>query len=172
MKPDWILIEETWIAATRHAIEETLAANPGETFYAGAFWLLYGDDVQINPPCLGLNSEESDPEIRWHPPDWRWDIVDSVIEHMESAYEPLGNLDVSESAWDALWERHIEVLSRVSKEVTRAARSGEIPKGDASLGPHFFVGIIDFAQGDDAIDYLHGSVAPDLLHASGVLEEH
>jgi hypothetical protein len=57
------------------------------------------------------------------------------------------------------------MLSRVSRRLTARLR-GAAP---TRLSPHFFVGIIDFAQGEEALDYLRRSVDETTLNASGLL---
>ena len=70
MNVDWQEIQDAWFEAVLTAVSSTATANPGAQFYAGAFWLLYGDYSTIHVPVFGLNSETSDTGIRWHPPDW------------------------------------------------------------------------------------------------------
>ena len=78
-------------------------------------------------------------------------------------------LDVDESTYDVLWEEHIDLLARVSRRVTRLVRSKQVAVDSSAFSPQFFVGIIDFAQGDDAIEYLKRSVDGEVIAESGIL---
>lgn len=171
MRVDWQRIERTWFQAAADAIVATVEANPTERFYAGAFWLLYGDYTVIRPSVFGLNAEDSDPDIRWHPPDWRWAMIDAAHERVDPLYEPLTHLDGDEAAFEALWERHIDALAAVSRRLTAFVRSGQIAAPRAAFTPGFFVGIVDFSQGDEAIDYLKRSVDEETIAASGILDD-
>ncbi len=163
-------IERLRYEAVADAIVATAASNPTERFYAGAFWLLHGDYSSLHAPVFGLNSESSDPAIRWHPPDWRWSIVDEAHERVQPLYRPLRALQVDEPTYQALWDQHIEVLARTSRRVTRAVRSNQLAVDSSAFTPGFFVGIVDFAQGDDAVDYLRRSVDEETIAASGILD--
>ena len=169
MTIDWNEFEHRWVEAVIEAISATVAVHPTERLYAGAFWLLYGDYSSLHVPAFGLNSESSDPEVRWHPPDWRWSSIDEVTERMRPLYVPLLTLHVGESAFESLWEQHIDMLSRVSRRVTESMRAGRAVPGAAVASPGFFIGIIDFGQGDDAVDYLRRSVDAETIAASGIL---
>jgi hypothetical protein len=153
------------------AIKTTATANPDEQFYAGAFWLLYGDNSSIHVPAFGLNSETSDPDLRWHPPDWRWSLIDEAHERVKPLYSPLLHLDVSPETFDVLWEKHIDVLAGASRRATDQVRTGTLSVPDNTFTRHFFVGIIDFGQGDAGDEYLARSVKHGLLQASGVLDD-
>ena len=168
---DWEKIEGAWFQSAADAIVATATSNPTERFYAGAFSALYGDYSSILVPGFGLNSENSARDVRWHPPDWRWSIIDEAHERVRPLYQPLLALDVDDSTFDALWERHIDVLATVSHRLTKLVRSHEIAVDPSAFSPEFFVGIIDFSQGDEAIDYLRRSVDEATITSSGILEE-
>jgi hypothetical protein len=168
---DWGKLECAWLQSVTDAVVSTARSNPTERFYAGAFWLLYGDYSSILAPAFGMNSENSDREVRWHPPDWRWSIIDSAHERVRPLYEPLKALQVDVVTFDSLWNEHIDVLARVSRRITDAVRSRTINVDPAAFSDDFFVGIIDFSQGDEAIDYLKRSVDESTIASSGILEE-
>ena len=169
MLVDWAEIEQCLFETVVDAITFTVAANAGERFYGGAFWLLYGDYTKISAPVFGLNAESSNQEYRWHPPNWRWSPIDTVSEHLKPLYAPLGSLQIEERAFEALWEEHIDVLARVSRLVTHVVRAQRLAAPGAAFTPEFFVGIVDFGQGDVAIDYLRRSVAEEIIAASRIL---
>lgn len=168
---DWDEIEQEWSDAATEAIVSTTTSNPAERFYAGAFWMLYGDRSSLHVPVFGLNSESSPADIRWHPPDWRWSIIDAAHERVRPLYEPLLTLRVDEATFDALWDRHVDMLAGVSRRLTHAVRSGTLNVDPASFSDHFFVGIIDFSQGDEAIDYLRRSADEKTILTCGILDE-
>jgi hypothetical protein len=128
------------------------------------FFCLYGDYGQILPPAFSASSEAASQGARWDPPDWRWQIRHPARE-LTPLYAPLAPLDVDDATYERLWEEHIDMLSRVSRRLTARLR-GAAP---TRLSPHFFVGIIDFAQGEEALDYLRRSVDETTLNASGLL---
>lgn len=168
---DWDAIERAWREAVLDAIRATAASNPTERIYAGAFWLLHGDYTSLLVPAFGLNAESSDPQFRWHPPDWRWSVIDEAIHRVAPLYEPLQALEVDGQTFESLCEQHINVLARVSRQVTALVRSGHVAPGAAAFSPSFFVGIIDFAQGEAAVDYLKRSVDEETIEAAGILSE-
>ena len=166
---DWQRFEAAWFDAVIDAISATANANTRERFYAGAFWLLYGDGSKIAAPAFGMSSEAVDPGVRWHPPDWRWDIIHTAHERVALLYEPLLSLTVSDERFEQLWEQHIDMLARVCRRATAAVRTTAVVAPASAFTPGFFVGIIDFAQGDAALDYLRRSVDSDTLAVCGVL---
>lgn len=171
MSAPWTQIEHAWFEAVCSSIVVTANAHPQERFYAGAFWLLHGDYRSLLCPVFGLNSEQTDPGIRWHPPDWRWSIVDQAHERVRPLYDGLLRLDGDAKRFETLWDEHVDMLSRVSRRVTALARSQKIPGLSVSLSDGFFVGIIDFSQGDAAFDYLRRSVDEITLQGTGLLDE-
>ena len=56
-------------------------------------------------------------------------------------------------------------------ESWNARTSSTIAVDPSAFSPGFFVGIIDFSQGDEAIDYLRRSVDEATITSSGILEE-
>ncbi len=167
---DWESIESAWLKSATDAIVGTAASSPTECFYAGAFSTLYGDYSAILIPGFGLNSENWARDARWHPPDWRWSIIDEAHERLRPLYQPLLALEVDHPTYEALWEQHIDLLARVSHRLTELVRSQAVAVAPGSFSPGFFVGIIDFAQGEDAIDYLKRSVDEATIASSGILD--
>jgi hypothetical protein len=178
---DWTDIEQAWKRSVTQAICEIAASYPNEEIYAGAFWLLYGDYSCLHAPIFGLNAEShavasADADgtligLRWHPPDWRWAVMDPVVEAMKPLYKPFLKLDVSDAEFEELWEGHERMLARVCIELTEAVRQRRLGFEGATLPERFFVGIIDGAQGDDYERLLRLSVAeeslvrfPELVH--------
>ncbi len=171
MSVDWKEVESAWVKAAVDAISSTATKHPREQFYAGAFWLLHGDYSSIRVPAFGLNSRSSADDVRWHPPDWKWSLIDAVHERLEPLYAPLLELDASPEIFENLWEQNIDALAAAARRVTDRTHAGGLPVPDKTFTPHFFVGIIDFAHGDSAEDYLRRSVDSERLRASGILDE-
>lgn len=168
---DWDAIESAWEHAILAAIHSVAAAHPAEVLYAGAFWMLYGDYTSILPPAFGLNAESAGAGTRWHPADWLWPVVDEVASAVAEHYMPLANLAIPADSFDAVWQRHIDLLSRVSRKVTAAVQAREVGLPSSALAANFFVGIIDFAQGEDAVSYLVQSVGDRTILDVGILED-
>ena len=80
-------------------------------------------------------------------------------------------LAVDDPTYEALWEQHIDVLARVSHRLTKLVRSQAIAVDPAAFSMGFFVGIIDFRHGDDAIDYLKRSFDEATIASSSILAE-
>jgi hypothetical protein len=167
---DWLNLERAWIGSITDAIIATAEANPEKPLYAGAFWLLYGDHSSLLIPAFGLNSESSDPESRWHPPDWRWSVVDSALEPLHALDQPFRSLDLDEAMFRVLWDQHIGMLAAVSHSITNLVGSSQLALNRGSLSPSFFVGILDFSHGDAGIDFLRRSVDARTIAACGILE--
>lgn len=176
---DWSPVEQEWKRLIVAAIRDLVSAFPDERFYVGAFWLLYGDYSSLLPPAFGFNSEahailqsdsSGDADVRWHPPDWRWSVIDSVSAVITPLYAPLRSLDLSDEAYESLWEEHLQMLSRVCRDLTESAASGTAAFEGLHLPDGFFLGIIDGAQGDDyerllrlSIDDTHLARHPNLV---------
>ncbi len=171
MVVDWSNLQRTWVDAITEAIVVTAAAHPARSLYAGAFWLLYGDHSSILPPAFALNFDGADRSSRWHPPDWQFPSVELVEARMRASYAPLTGLDGDVGTFDVLWERHIDVLASVCREVTAQVRAGALPVAGSSFTSGFFVGIVDFHQ-DRGDDYLKLSVDARALAGSGILESY
>jgi hypothetical protein len=167
---DWKDFEKTWIDAIVEGIGATASAHPHEQFYAGAIWLLYGDYSSIHSPAFGLNAESTNKDIRWHPPDWRWSPIELVLKRVQRLYTPLAALNLSDDAFEVLWDRHIQALASVSRQATTLVRAGKVPVPSASFNSTFFVGIVDFSQ-DDADELLQLSVDEQILADSGILKD-
>lgn len=75
MQVDWAAFEAAWLDAVLATIRDATQASPTERFYAGAFWLLYGDYTKIGSAAFGLGSEPADLHAKWHPPDWRLSLL-------------------------------------------------------------------------------------------------
>jgi hypothetical protein len=114
----------------------------------------------LSPPPLRTRRSASTPES----------IIDEAHERVRSLYQPLLELDIDESTYDALWSRHIDVLASVSRRLTKLVRSHEIAVDPSAFSSEFFVGIIDFSHGDEAIDYVRRSVENATIVSSGILE--
>lgn len=78
---------------------------------------------------------------------------------------------VSSETFDALWEQHIDALAGASRRATDQVRQGAFRLPENTFTPDFFVGIIDFGQGDAGIEYLTRSVDIKVLRVSGILED-
>jgi hypothetical protein len=89
---------------------------------------------------------------------------------VQGLYTPLAALNLSDDAFEAVWDRHIQALASVSRQATTLVRAGKVPVPSSSLKTTFFVGIVDFSQ-DDADELLQLSVDEQILADSGILEE-
>lgn len=165
---DWKGVEDAWIGAATDALVTLVTSHPDERIYVGAFWMLYGDYRSIQVPAFGANAESAAAGRRWDPPEWEleWSMGNDAHEHVRSLYEPLQDLEIEESAFEALWAEHIAMLGRVCRRVTAVIRAGDRAGAFTST---FFVGILDPSQ-DEALAYLKQSAEEATLEAAGVLE--
>lgn len=168
----WAEFEQAGIDAIALAIAKVQGNFPREELYAGAFWLLYGDYNSLHVPAFGLNGEAHATmtdksgrviDIRWHPPDWKWCVVDEAVERMRPLYRPFLDLDISPEDFEELWESHAAMLARVCRMTTDFARTWSGMFADLSLPSGFLVGIIDWAQGDELPELLRLSLSEEVL---------
>jgi hypothetical protein len=59
MSVDWEEIESAWFQSAAEAIVATANQNPSERFYAGAFFMLYGNYSSILVPAFGASGAVS-----------------------------------------------------------------------------------------------------------------
>jgi hypothetical protein len=150
-------IELQWPVQIRGAIGDLIHRNPGEQFYAAAFWMFYCDHIVIHPPTFGMNAEsvleEEDPDQasnRWNPAEWRWNVVDAVHTGMLPIYLQLsrsmhGQLN---AAWQALISAHENLIGRVTRSVTQAIRNRTGDFRDLILPEKFLIFAVDVREGD------------------------
>lgn len=165
-------IESRWFDSAASAIVSQVASFPSERFYAGAFWLCYVDYTKFGTPCFAMNTESyftecgAESASRWSPPTWQFDILDGAVEAMSPLYDTLSqSLAGHDSAvWDATIEEHSQVLARVSRRLTRDARSRSGPFVQIGLPDDFVVGIFDEREGEPTFSRLvRASIDPEIL---------
>jgi len=167
-------IESQWPIHIHRGLAELVRQHPGEVFYAGAFWILYCDYTNIATPTFGVNAESTleDEGDRWAPAEWRWDVVKTVNDEMEPFYEKLSAAlaGAPNEEWEAVMAANEELIGRVSRAVTKSARSKSGAFGDLPLPNNFLVFAGDVRE--DAATYnrqLRLSVDEALLPTLGML---
>lgn len=152
-------IEENWLSVVSSAVERMLTDHPEERFYAAGFWCFYCDYSVLLPPAFAMNStsqlrDQDDPDaVRWHPPEWKFDVVDGTSEAMIDCYQTLHG-DHSREVWDKLIADHDLMISNVCLALTSRAfqRSGVFD--NPSLHKNFLFGIFESIHGPDEYDRL------------------
>lgn len=153
-------IESQWPVHIRHGLAELVRLHPREVFYGGAFWILYCDYTIISAPTFGVNAESAlegeapgEPSCRWLPAEWRWDVLKTVCDGMEPLYQRLSAAlaGASDAEWEAVMAANEELIGRVSRSVTRAARSHSGEFRDLTLPDTFLVFAADVRE--DATTY-------------------
>ncbi|MFG2000918.1 hypothetical protein ACGFNU_17405 [Spirillospora sp. NPDC048911] len=179
---DWDAFETAWHESGCRALADLAAAHPGERLYAAAFHLFYMDDVQILQPALAANIETAvhrshGYSTRFAPPEWRWDVLDTVSEAIRPWYlrlteeflKPAGTDAEQDAAMSALEVAHDGAMARVCKAMTATARRGGIHD---SLPPDFVVVILEGQRGDEEADLIRASVDPQVLATVPQLTEY
>ncbi len=179
---DWDAFETAWHDSACRTLADLAAARSGERFYAAAFHLFYGDDIQILAPALAANTEAAVHRTdgyptRFVPPEWRWDVLDAASDAMRPWYDGLtaeilasASTDAGrEAASDALLVAHDAAMARVCKAMTATARRGGI---HGSLPADFVVVILEGQRGDEEADLIRASVDSPILATVPGLVEH
>ncbi len=167
-------IESQWPIEIHRGLADLLRQNPGETFYAGAFWILYCDYTVISAPIFGVNAESmlTDEGVRWAPAEWHWDVLKPVCEAMEPYYERLSAslAGAPHSEWQAVMTANEELVGRVSRSVTHAARSRSGDFADLALPDNFLVFAGDVREDGQTFNrQLRLSVEADELSTLGMV---
>jgi hypothetical protein len=175
---DFAAFEQLWLSS----IEEALAAlrlPDGERLYALAFWLFYGETGGvIHAPAVGLADETAwEEETRMSPADWRVNALELPAQGaIDAAYhqigtEACGGVDpetvrhstapdepARDAAWDAVFERSIEAVIAVCRELTARARARRGVFAGLPLSDDFVAVVCDPAQGDEGEHWLRACV--------------
>lgn len=147
---DWKQFEQTLFSIYWQDAQAFLAANPQESIYALALNGLYREqDGPIYLPTLSANSERAYSEmvnapkpqsrlsefdldtgqlgtLRWNPPDWEWEALDSASDSQELEQLEQALLAEANKSTPAHWlrtEAHlIKALIRICKQLTKACQ--------------------------------------------------
>ena len=161
---DWKQFEQTLFSIYWQDAQAFLAANPQESIYALALNGLYREqDGPIYLPTLSANSEQAYsqmvnvPEsqgrlsefdldtgqlgsLRWNPPDWEWEELDSASDSQELEQLEQALLAEANKSTPAHWlrtEAHlIKALTRICKQLTKACQKSP---WSSQLTPEFAV---------------------------------
>lgn len=147
---DWKQFEQTLFSIYWQDAQAFLAANPQESIYALALNGLYREqDGPIYLPTLSANSERAYSQrvnapkpqsrlsefdldtgrlgtLRWNPPDWEWEALDSASDSQELEQLEQALLAEANKSTPAHWlrtEAHlIKALIRICKQLTKACQ--------------------------------------------------
>jgi len=161
---DWKQFEQTLFSIYWQDAQAFLAANPQESIYALALNGLYREqDGPIYLPTLSANSEQAYsqmvnvPEsqgrlsefdldtgqlgsLRWNPPDWEWEELDSASDSQELEQLEQALLAEANKSTPAHWLRTeaqlIKALTRICKQLTKACQKSP---WSGQLTPEFAV---------------------------------
>jgi hypothetical protein len=167
-------IESEWLKTVLKAVHELTTAYPSERFYAGAFWLCYVDYTMFGVPCFAMNTEahvtanggNTAEGIRWSPPNWRFDVIDTAVARMQPHYQALSrDLDgKDDSIWDATIDEHFRALARVSRQATEIVHQSRARGMSGDISDDFVIGIFEEREGEPLFSQLvRDSIAPDRL---------
>jgi hypothetical protein len=140
-------IESQWPSHIRRGLGELVRDHPSEQIYVAAFWQFYCDYTVIHPPAFGANAESAaDDGTRWQPAEWKWDVLRSVIDGIMPVYLELSEAlnGATEGEWEEVIAAHYQLVPRVARVVTKAARERSGVFGDLELPKDFFVFAWDF----------------------------
>ena len=147
---DWKQFEQTLFSIYWQDAQAFLAANPQESIYALALNGLYREqDGPIYLPTLSANSERAYSQmvnapkpqsrlsefdldtgqlgtLRWNPPDWEWEALDSASDSQELEQLEQALLAEANKSTPAHWLRTeaqlIKALIRICKQLTKACQ--------------------------------------------------
>ncbi len=147
---DWKQFEQTLFSIYWQDAQAFLAANPQESIYALALNGLYREqDGPIYLPTLSANSERAYSQrvnapkpqsrlsefdldtgrlgtLRWNPPDWEWEALDSATDSQELGQLEQALLAEANKSTPAHWlrtEAHlIKALIRICKQLTKVCQ--------------------------------------------------
>lgn len=167
-------IELQWPVHIHRGLSELVRQHPDEVFYAGAFWILYCDYTIISAPTFGVNAESTvkDESDRWAPAEWRWDVLQAVLDGMEPYYKRLSAslAGASDADWEAVMAANEQLIGRVSRLVTQAGRSRSGEFADMALPENFLVFAADVREDAEAYNrQLRLSVDEAILPRLGIL---
>lgn len=167
-------IESEWPIQIHYGLAELIRLHPDAVFYAGSFWMLYCDYTVIAAPTFAVNAEGTldDEQLRWYPPDWRWDVLDSVCNAMEPLYAELSRAlaGASKAEWNAVMTANEVLIGRVSRHITHSVRSRTGAFADLALPANFVLFAGDIRE--DSATYnrqVRLSVEQPLLDELGLL---
>ena len=194
MSFDFGALERLWLTSIEEAMM-SIELERSERLYAIAFWLFYAETgAVIHPPVVGLGEETAWQEEwgsegrdagfgsgRWSPADWKYDMLMLPrADAIDAAYTVLGTeacgMDPEEARgadenparevrWKPYFERSIDAVIAVSRELTRRAR-GRIGVFAALLLTDDFVAVVcDPSWGNNGEEWLRRCVDEPLLSA-------
>ncbi|WLQ16756.1 hypothetical protein O5O45_12590 [Hahella aquimaris] len=125
---------------------EDIEPNIGEIYVAG-FWLFYCDYTVLSRPCFSYNSENTDEQTRWSPPDWTVDIDDIMDQALAPLYEKITALmeNCSEKEWDTLLDFQFEFYCNLCQKLNNDL----MPFKKWSTTKNFVIGIFEERESED-----------------------
>ena len=170
-------IESQWPVQIRRGLAALSRSFPNEVFYVGAFWMLYCDYTVISAPTFGVNSKSeaaAKPDDRWAPAEWKWDVVQDIHDAMEPLYEKLSKAmeGAPDAEWEAVMAANEQLIGRVSRLVTDAARNKGGDVSGLPLSDDFLVFAGDVREDAETFNrQLRLSVDADVLSKLDLLAE-
>lgn len=194
MSFDFGALERLWLTSIEEALT-LIELGRGERLYAIAFWLFYAETgAVISPPMVGLGEETTWQEAwgsegrdagfafyRWNPADWKYDIIELPrADAIDAAYTALATeacgMDPEEARradkdparyarWQPYFERSIDAVIAVSRELTRRARARTGVFAALPLTDDFVAVVCDPSWGDDGEEWLRRCVDEPLFSA-------
>jgi hypothetical protein len=194
MSLDFGALERLWLTSIEEAMT-SIELGRGERLYAMAFWLFYAETgAIIYPPVVGLGEETAWQEAwgsegrdagfgssRWNPAGWKQSMLTLPrADAIKATYTALGTeacgMDPEEArragedpARDAhlepYFERSIDAVIAVSRELTRRARARTGAFAALPLTDDFVAAVCDPSWGDDGEEWLRRCVDEPLFSA-------
>jgi hypothetical protein len=194
MSFDFDALERLWLTSIEEALT-SIRLRPGERLYAIAFWLFYAETgAVIYQPVVGLGEETSWQEEsgnegrdagfgsgRWNPADWKYSALTLPgADAITAAYTALGTaacgMDAEEARragkdpardarWEPYFERSIDAVAAVCRELTRRARERMGVFAALPLTDDFVAVICDPGSGDEGEEWLRRCLDEPLLSA-------
>ncbi|MDA7747408.1 hypothetical protein N8878_08805 [Psychromonas sp.] len=122
-----------------------------EEAYVSGFWLFYCDHTSINPPCFALNTNYSDDEEKWSPPEWDIDVIDEVYDALAPIYKELSEYMSSKSddEWEELVEYQFKFYSELCLQYNESMSSEESPFNSWHKSNDFVIGIFEEREDEE-----------------------
>jgi hypothetical protein len=167
-------IESEWLVTILDTVWELAKTHASERFYAGSFWLCYVDYTMFGVPCFSMNTEahaaahggNTSAGIRWSPPNWEFDVIDTAVERMRPLYQMLSQelAGKEDAAWDTTIDEHFRALARVCREATEAVHQWRASGLVENITEDFVVGIFEEREGNSLFTRLvRDSISPERL---------
>jgi len=194
MSFDFGALEGLWLTSIEEALA-SIEFGRGERLYAIAFWLFYAETgAVISPPMVGLGEETAWQKewgsegrdagfasYRWNPADWKYDILTLPrADAIEAAYTALateacgmdpeearraGTDPARDTRWVPYFERSIDAVIAVSRELTQRARARTSVFAALPLTDDFVAVVCAPSQGKDGEEWLRRCVDEPLFSA-------